>query len=379
MEEREFWVVWSQISGIGPVLLQRIRQQFGSLAAAWRVDPRELGAVEGFGRQMVEKVAIARSQLDPQKVYREHLQKNPHFWTPADADYPRLLLEIPNPPPVLYYRGQVEPLENQGIVPAVAIVGTRYPSEYGKRWTWRITKALTQRGFAIVSGMAKGIDTEAHRACLESGGRTIAVFGTGIDVIYPRENANLYKKLQESGLLLTEYKSGTTPDKSHFPQRNRIVAALCRATIIIEAPARSGALITARIANEYGRDVYVLPGSLDNPNAIGCLTLINKGAQLILGEDHLLEMLGEMPPLDLLPTTTSQQLELFAEPKSAPSVELDPPLRQVFDALPPEDTPFDAIVAQAGMDAATVSSALLQLELLGVVVQLPGMRYRRSP
>ncbi|GAB4180109.1 MAG: DNA-processing protein DprA [Coleofasciculaceae cyanobacterium] len=371
-EERAYWLAWSQVERVGPVLLRRLQQHFGTLAEAWQANATQLQHVEGFGYQLAGSVVASRSRINPQQFLEQHTAKNPHFWTPADADYPRLLLEIPSPPPVLYYRGRVQPQENQGIKPMVGIVGTREPTEYGKRWTRKISTALVQHGFTVVSGMAAGIDTEAHLGCLSQGGRTLAVLGTGVDMIYPPRNRNLYEHIQEQGLLLSEYPAGTQPNRVHFPQRNRIIAGLSRAVLVMEAPSKSGALITAHYANEFCRDVYALPGSLDNNQSIGCLGLLSRGAHVILNEGHLLEMLGAIPQLD-----TVEQLPLFAREQPTPMPQLEPELATVFQALASEPTPFDIIVQQAGLAAGSVSSALLQLELMGLVSQLPGMRYRR--
>jgi DNA processing protein len=377
--ERSYWLAWSQIPGIGPVLLRRLEQHFGTLAAAWVRTAEELQEVEGLGQQLSMRIAENRSILEPQKFLEEHLIKNPHFWTPADPDYPRLLLETPNPPPVLYYRGKPNPLESQGITPAIAIVGTRDPSPHGKKWTKRIVTALANRGFLIVSGMAAGIDTEAHRACLEAGQRTIAVLGTGIDIAYPPRNQGLYRDIVKQGLVVSEYPQGTPPDRPHFPQRNRIIAGLCRAVLVMEAPIKSGALITAYIANEYNRDVYVLPDSPDNIKGLGCLSLLSKGAHPFWHEDQLLEMLGEMPNLDTPPSSSPQpnQQELFTTPPPA-IAQLPPNLLKVWQAIPPEPITLDAIVQAMQTSAAEVAGALLQLELLGLITQLPGMRYQRN-
>ncbi|MBO1351343.1 MAG: DNA-processing protein DprA [Hormoscilla sp. GUM202] len=383
MAEGAFWLAWSQIKGIGPILLLRLQRHFGTLAAAWHADAAALGQVEGFGPKTVAAVLGARKAIDPEKLAAAHLKDNPHFWTPADDDYPRLLREIPNPPAVLYYRGVVRPEENQGMTPAVAIVGTREPTDYGKRWTRRISRLLSQKGFTIVSGMAQGIDSEAHRGCLEAGGRTIAVLGTGVDMVYPPRNQQLYEQILQQGLVVSEYPAGTQPDRAHFPQRNRIIVGLCRAVLIVEAPVNSGALISARLANDFGRDVYVLPGRLDDRKSQGCLGLLSKGAQLIISEGYLLEMLGAIPQLDPAPVSTkeqkAEQLELFAPAPSTASVpDLAPDLAKVLEAVPSEAILFDLIVSEAAMEASSVSSALLQLELLGLVSQLPGMRYQRS-
>jgi DNA processing protein len=380
-EERAYWLAWSQINGIGPILLQRLQQHFQSLAAAWTAKPIELGQVEGFGKLTIETILQERSQLNPEQFIEKHLIKNPCFWTPADHDYPRLLLEIPNPPPVLYYRGTIDRQENQGNKPTVAIVGTRSPSEYGRRWTRKISTALAKSGFTIVSGFAAGIDTEAHTSCMEAGGRTLAVFGTGVDIVYPKPNERLCDRLLQQGLAISEYPAGTQPNRTNFPRRNRIIAGLSRATIVIEAPQKSGALITAYQANDFCRDVYVLTARLDDDRSFGCLELLSKGAHPILpnsdrllSEERLLEMLGAMPKLD-----KAEQLSLFPETpipqKKAPL--LEPELAKVLSAIESEPSSFDVIVERSGLAAGTVSGLLLQLELLGLVSQLPGMRYQR--
>ncbi|MCL1475390.1 DNA-processing protein DprA [Argonema antarcticum] len=378
LEERTFWLVWSQISGVGPILLKRLQQHFGTLAAAWEATPAKLRQVEGFGAKTVEAVVGKRSQIDPEKFLQQHLQKNPDFWTPADAEYPRLMLETPNPPAVMYYRGKVQPQENQGITPTVGIVGTRNPSEYGIRWTRRISAALAKQGFTIVSGMADGIDTEAHRACLEVGGRTLAVFGTGVDVVYPSHNRNLYEQILSNGLVLSEYSAGTPPDRTRFPARNRIIAGLSRAVLVMEAPKKSGALITAQVANDFGRNVYALSARNDDYNFHGCLNLLVQGAKPIPIElDELLKMLGATP---IKETENLGSLPLFAQdlPSNQPPLpDLEPELKQVFLVVSSEAMPFDLIIQKAGLAAGSVSSALLQLELMGLVTQLPGMRYQR--
>jgi len=362
--ERAYWLAWSQISGVGAVTLQRIKQQFPSLEAAWQASKWELQQISGIGNKNIQQILDQRSRISPEKILADHLLDNPDFWTPADTDYPRLLLEIPSPPPVLYYRGKINPQEMQGTQPLISIVGTRSPSEYGKRWTQKITIALVKHGYCIVSGLAAGIDAIAHRACLDAGGRTLAILGTGLDIAYPPSNRQLYQAIAQQGVLLTEYPVAAQPDRGNFPARNRIIAGLSRAVIVTEAPEKSGALITARYANEFGRDVYVLPGSLDNQSAIGCLGLLNRGANVILSEGHLLEMLGTMPQLDRLA-------------EAAPLPDIDPNLKEILSAIAPEPTPFDLIVQNVPQEANAISAGLLQLELLGLISQAPGMRYQR--
>ncbi len=382
-QERNYWLAWSQVAGVGPILIDRLQQRFGSLEAAWNADSQALLSIDRVGNQSLAKIVAARAKIGPDRLSVAHSIANPDWWARSDADYPRLLSEIPSAPSILYYRGKVVIAENYGTTPAIAIVGTRDPSDYGKRWARKISSCLASKGFTIISGMAQGVDTEAHRACLEAGGRTIAAVGTGVDLVYPPRNQNLWADIQQQGLIVSEYVAGTPPDRTHFPARNRIIAGLSRATIVIEAPVRSGALITAYQANDFSRDVYVLPGSIDNPNALGCLGLLSRGAQPILGLDHLLELLAAIPQLD-----SSTQLQLFpsspqiSPPPASPLKTLPPPdlgedLQQIWLIITDNPISFDEIVVQSQLPTATVSSILLQLELLELVNQLPGMRYQR--
>ncbi|MGC9504647.1 DNA-processing protein DprA [Baaleninema sp.] len=378
MDERAYWVAWVQVRGVGSILLRRLDDRFGSLEAAWHAPAGELYSIEGLGKQKVADIVESRSKLDPASLFEKHLEQNPHFWTLRDGDYPRLLKEIPNPPPILYYRGVPDANENRGVTPTVAIVGTRHPTDYGRRWTRRLSRALTQRGFTVVSGLAAGIDSEAHTACLDAGGRTIAVFGTGVDVVYPHQNRSLYQRVLQSGLAVSEYPAGTQPDRQHFPQRNRIIAGLSRATLVTEAPHKSGALITAYVANDFCRDVYAVPGSLDNANSRGCLGLLSRGANLVLDERHLLEMLGNMPQMDVTVAPPKVPEPIPAPvPVAKPKPKLPPNLDRVLAAISGEPTALDVIVEQSGLDASIVLSSLSQLELLDLVSNLPGMRYQR--
>jgi DNA processing protein len=370
VKEKAYWLAWSQVPQVGPSRLMRLYQHFGSLKNAWEASFNELCQVDGLGELTSAAFQANRPQIDPISLLEQHIQKNPQFWTPADAEYPRLLLEIPDPPPLLYYRGEMDGNENQGLRPAIALVGTRSPTSYGKRWTERLTEVLVKAGFTIVSGLAQGIDTVAHETCLEYGGRTIGVMGTGVNRIYPPSNRNLARRILTAGLVLSEYPADTPPDRTHFPSRNRIIAGLCRATLVLEAGEKSGALITARMANDYGRDVYALPGSLDYPESAGCLNLINGGAQIILGENHLLDLLGQLPQMD----EPVAQLSLL--PDAPP--ELPPDLQQVFQAVSREAASLDWLVETTGMATANVLSALVQLEIMGLVSQRPGMRYQRA-
>lgn len=424
--ERAYWLAWSRLHQVGPVTIKRLWEQFGSLATAWKMSAGDLLTVDGIGLLSAESIVAQRSKINPEALLEKHAQENESFWTPADPDYPALLFAINDPPPVLYYRGNLRLNDNPNML-SVGIVGTRRPSTYGKRWTQRLSGELTRQGAMIVSGLAAGIDTEAHTSCLSRQGLTVAVLGTGVDVVYPYRNTSLYKRIVDTGLVLSEYPDGTKPDKAHFPRRNRIIAGLSRAILVAEAPARSGALITARLANDYCREVYALPCGLDNEQGEGCLRLIAQGAQVVISEAMLIESLGALPPVDVsiaamgevLPTvraiaavneetpakeaeansdpmvqsgergasadaSTEQQAEqqgmihIWTDQVADEVKNLSPVLTQVLNAVPAEPMVLDQIVQRSQMETGPLLGALMQLELSGLVVQLPGMQYQRA-
>lgn len=389
--ERIYWLAWSQVKGIGPILLKRIQNYFGSLEQAWRIPVKNLQEIHGIGNQLINNIANKKREIEPEQLFFEHKKKNPLFCTPSDPEYPHILLEIPDFPLILYYSGDMNLTKIDSSKHLIAMVGTRKLTDHGRKWTYNISSALAKYNFTVVSGVAKGIDTIAHRGCLDAGGHTIGVLGNGLDVVYPSSNHKLYEEISSKGLLLSEYPAGTKPNARHFPARNRIVAGLCRATLVIEAPEKSGALITARLANEYGRDVYTLPNSPDQIQSRGCLRLIHKGAEVIITEHELLSMLGAIPSLD-----KPQQLSIFSQssqssqpsPPSQPSQtppplppiqpQLEPPLSYVYEAIASSPTPFDIIVEKSGLNTGEVSSLLLQLELEDLISSLPGMCYQKK-
>ena len=394
MAERAYWLAWSQAKGLGPILLKRLRSHFGTLEAAWQANGADLLAVDGIGLGVGTSLVEYRQTLCPLDHLARHEQQHPNFWTPADAEYPPLLYEITDPPPLLYYRGRPELANALQILPAVGVVGTRTPSAYGQRWTRQLTQQLVAHDVIVISGLAKGVDRYAHQQTLDSQGLAIAVLGTGVDQAYPWVNRELQEKIAHHGLLLSEHPNGTPPDRAHFPRRNRIIAGLSRAVVVTEAPARSGALITAQLANDYGRDVYALPGSLDNPCSAGCLELINQGAQMILNDLTLITALGQMPslgpeklgPEKLGPDETSRDLarsplqasrEPSPEPDTGPAPDLSPAMAQVLATVMEAPMTLDQLVQQLDQPTGEILAILVQLELMGLVTQLPGMRYQR--
>jgi DNA processing protein len=366
--DRSYWLAWSQLKGIGPHRLKRIWQEFGSLQTAWEADILDLTRVEGIGSQLGQSIYHERQTVDPDKVLEALSRPQIPFLTPADPDYPALLWELPDPPPILYVLGHYPQW-----IPTVAIVGTRSPTPYGRRWTEKIAGSLAEAGFVIVSGMAAGIDGVAHQACLQVGGKTLAVVGTGVDRIYPSQHKTLYRRIQEQGAIISEFPPGTDPAKENFPRRNRIIAGLCQTVLVMEAPEKSGALITAYLANDYNRDVYALPGNIDTQAARGCLQLIQRGASLILSAEELLTDLEKH---------LSSEHSPRANPSSGeapdPTISLQGEQLMIWQILTQDPIGFDALAQATHLDINTLSSALLMLELEGLVIQLPGMRYQRA-
>jgi DNA processing protein len=349
---------------MGPIRLKRLYEHSGSMYDAWQADPRQWLEIAGFSLNLVAQLRSQKASIEPEALLEQWETKYGPFLTPADADYPAQLWEIADPPPVLYYRGVLGSWE-----PAVAIVGTRRASEYGQRWAKKLGFELGRSGFTVISGLAAGIDGAAHRATLEAQGRTVAVLGCGIDIAYPYQHQRLYQSIiDRGGTILSEYPPGTPPTAGYFPHRNRIVAGLSKATLVIEAPERSGALITAYLAADYGRDVYVLPGSLDMTHSLGCLQLVDRGAHLILNTEQLLKDLGA--------SSRRETVKISATPlELAP--ELAPEEKALWEILTAQPQPFDQIALQSGLDTGALSALLVSLELKGGIEQLAGMQYRR--
>jgi DNA processing protein len=375
VRDRAYWLAWSQISGVGAIIRKRIYLRFESMELAWDARLEDLLSIDGIGEKLGNAIVAQRPTIDPDRLLEAYFESNPNFITPADPEYPRSLLEIPDPPALLHYQGNLDLLRSADSGSTVAMIGTRKASDYGRRWTKRLSAGLSRSGWTIISGLAAGIDAEAHESCLDTGGTTIGVLGTGVDLVYPTSNRKLYDRMTKVGLILSEYSAGTPADRAHFPARNRIVAGLCRATIVLEAGLGSGALITARMAQDYGRAVHVLAGSLDNPEAAGGLQLIRQGAQIITSEADLLEVLG--------PVARSAQLDLFAV-EAAPiaakptPTNLKPELQTIWQIIAASQEPvvLDTIVETTGLPTGNVLSGLLELELMGAIEEQAGMRYQ---
>lgn len=356
MDDKKYWIGFNLIKGIGAVRMQGLVAYFGDLESAWKADPAEL-ARAGLGAKLVERVLGARKQVNLDQVWAKIEAQGIQIFTWQDESYPARLREIDQPPPVLYVRGEYLPDD----VFAVAIVGTRKVTPYGRQVTEEIASFLAANGITIISGLARGVDVIAHQTALKAGGRTLAVLGSGVDRIYPPEHRGLAEQMMTRGAIISDYAVGTPPDASNFPPRNRIISGLSLAVVVVEAAETSGALITAEFAAEQGREVFAVPGSILAPQSKGTNKLIQNGALPLLSPNDL------MQALDLTRIGEKKMVR-----KLVPSDETE---ARVLDVLGPEPVHVDEIRNLANLPIEKVSATLALMELKGMVRQVGGMNY----
>jgi DNA processing protein len=355
-EPRLYWIGFNLVKGIGAVRFKALLDFFGDPAVAWNA-PAEALMEAGLSPKIVENLNKVRAQVDLEKVYERMQAQGIHCLTWDDETYPRHLKNIDQPPPVIYVRGELLPEDDW----AVAIVGTRKVSSYGRQVAEEISSFLAQNRVTVVSGLARGVDGIAHQSALKAGGRTVAVLGSGVDRIYPPENRRLAEEIIAHGALASDYPPGTAPDGTNFPPRNRIISGLSLAVVIVEAGITSGALITASFAAEQGRDVFAVPGNIHAQQSIGTNRLIRDGAQPLLDPQEILEILN-----------LTQVTELQAARRALPT---DPIEMRLFSALGSEPVHVDEIRAQTNLPIEQVSATLAMMELKGLVRQVGGMHY----
>lgn len=356
MNDKKYWVGFNLIKGIGAVRMQGLVAYFGDLESAWKANPLEL-AEAGLGSKVIERVVQARDGVDLDKVWEKIEKQGIQILTWQDEAYPQRLKEIDQPPPVLYIRGEYLPDD----LFAVAIVGTRRVTPYGRQITEELSSFLAANGMTVISGLARGVDAVAHQATLKAGGRTIGVLGSGVDKIYPPEHRALAEQMMERGAIISDYAPGTPPDASNFPPRNRIISGLSLAVVVVEAGETSGALITAEFAAEQGREVFAVPGSILAPQSKGTNKLIQNGALPLLSVTDL------MQALDI-----TRVGEHKAARKIMPSDAIESKLLTVLTNEPMQ---IDDIRNQADLPIEKVSASLALMELKGMVRQVGGMNY----
>lgn len=354
-----YWLGFHLIPGVGAARIGRLVDHFGSVESAWNASEQQL-RIAGLPSEVVSTVVAQRNQLDLDRELDRLERHGVSALTLEDDTYPRLLRHIPSPPPVLYVRGSLLPSDEL----AIGVVGTRRATSYGTDMAARVSHDLGAAGVTVVSGLALGIDTAAHRAVLEAGGRTIAVFGCGLDTIYPARNRHLAEQIVESGALVSEYPLGTKPDGRNFPARNRIISGLSKGVVVIEAPLKSGALITTAFAADQGRDVYAVPGSALSANSAGCHELIRNGAALVTSGTQILES------LDIVAEQAHRQSRMVL-----PETDTERILYAIVGAIPRH---VDELAHESGLAIHVAGGTLLAMELKGLVRQSGAQHYVRS-
>jgi DNA processing protein len=356
MNKNIFWLALNQVKGIGAVRFNNLLNHFGTPQLAWEA-PKESLRQAGLSERIVENLIKMRANVDLQSLWEKIENQNAKLVTWEDKEYPARLRNISQPPPVIYIKGDYSPADEW----AVAIVGTRKVTSYGKQVTEDIASFLASQGITVISGLARGVDAIAHRAALKAGGRTIAVLGNGIDKVYPPEHNELTREIVRQGAIITDYPIGTPPDSRNFPPRNRMIAGLAIAVIVIEAGRKSGSVITAEFANEQGKEVFVVPGSIYSAQSVGTNRLIQEGANPLLSVEDL------MNTLDLVMVRQHKSVRTIL-----PSDAIEATL---FGVLTKQPIHIDDIRKQTNLPIEKVSSTLAIMELKGMTKQIGKLKY----
>ena len=351
------------IPGLGNIAMKRLMDRFQEPERIFQASMAELSQVEGIREEIARSIFKKRYSDDPEKELNKAERQGVRILTYSDPTYPGLLKEIHDPPMVLFIKGNDIPC-NQTFI---AVVGSRNSTSYGQKAAEKIGQGLARRGLGVVSGMARGIDSSSHWGCLEGKGFTIAVLGTGADVVYPASNRKLYDQIAVKGSIISEFPMGAPPVPNNFPMRNRIISGLSRGTVIVEATKNSGSLITASLALEQGRELFAVPGSINSFKSTGCHYLIKQGAGLIENADDILEALGMNYPF--VPKT-----DTF---KETPPVIMDEAESALYNIIGDYPVHIDQITRDGNMEPGEASSLLMKMELKGIIRQLPGKMFVR--
>ncbi|MFW5936543.1 MAG: DNA-processing protein DprA [Desulfosalsimonas sp.] len=358
------WIALRQASGIGPLIYKRLIDRFGSPEKVLSASRADLLGVAGMTEKSARSVIRAGASDWPQQEIACCRESGYRIITLHDAQYPYRLARIPDPPPYLYAFGQEIPAE-----PAVAIVGTRNCTRYGISMAHRLSADLAALGVVIVSGMARGVDSAAHRGALDAGGKTVAVLGSGLSVIYPPENRGLYSDIAKNGTVISELPVKELPNTYNFPARNRIISGMSLGTVVVEAAKKSGSLITARLAAEQGREVFAVPGNIQSYKSTGTHALLKQGARLVEGAEDVIE---ELAPLLVTGFASRQETAPAARETEKAAADLTPAEKRIYDALDSYPAHIDELAQRLKTDAGSLLADLLNLELKGMAVQMPG-------
>ncbi len=361
------WLTLHFTPGVGPTGLKRLIDHFGGPRQILEAEYREIITVPGVKKTAASKICSGQSLEKAKKELERAEKAGISIITLNDPSYPAILRNIHDPPFLLYVKGDPKTLACAGI----GIVGARAATEYGKRVSKNMAARLAGKGLTVISGLALGIDTAAHKGALAAGGKTIGVLGCGIDVVYPRQNVRLFREISESGAIVTEYPMGTKPEGYHFPARNRIISGLSLGVTVVEAARKSGSLITAQLALDQGRDVFAIPGRVDSSKSEGVHRLLQDGAKLVQSVDDIIE--------ELNPGLLGEN---FNTPEIGPNNKdflqgLDAEAKLIYSFLDVYPKTIDEIIRGAGLTAQKVSELLLTMELKGLVAALPGNQYQK--
>lgn len=367
MDSREALVALNMIGHVGPVRLRQLLEYFGEAPAILQASKSQLLGVQGIGNETAEAIAAWEGTIDLAGELKRISEFGCHILTSSDEDYPALLRQIYDPPIVLYVKGSLISRDKNG----VAMVGSRMTTHYGLEVARKLGYQLAYVGVTVVSGGARGIDTAAHQGALNAKGRTVAVLGTGINIVFPAENAELFERIAANGAVVTQFPFNRKADKQSFPIRNRIVAGMTLGTVVVEANLTSGALITSNFAVEYGRQVFAVPGRIDSPRSKGCHELIKKGAKLCEGAEDILSEFEYLFPATNRPAGVS-------ETGTLPALVLSETEQRAYDALSKEESNIDEVIRHSGLPASAASVALLSLEMKRLIRQLPGKMFVRN-
>jgi len=368
MDSREALVALNLIEGVGPVRVRQLLEHFGEAPAVLAASKSQLTHVRSIGDDTAEAIAGWEQSVDLAGELKRIAAFGCRVVIQSDEEYPALLREIYDPPIVLYVKGALNAKDKN----AVGMVGSRQTTHYGIETARKLAYQLAYVGVTVVSGGARGIDTAAHQGALAAKGRTVCVLGTGINIVFPPENKDLFERIAENGAVLTQFPFNRNGDKQSFAIRNRIVAGMTLGAVVVEADLHSGALITANFATEYGRQVFAVPGRIDSPRSKGCHDLIKKGAKLCEGAEDILSEFEYLFPASNKPPSAGETGVL-------PALELSENEQKVFDTLKTADeTSIDEVIRKSGLPTSAVSVALLSLEMKRVVKQLPGKLFVRN-
>jgi len=371
MTSREAYIALNMVDGIGPIRVRALRDRFGEAQAILDASKTELMQVEGVGEEVARNITSWREKVDLDAELQRIEKSGVRVVCRDDAEYPKNLREIYDPPLVLYVKGVLT--ERDGL--AIAVVGSRRTTLYGQDMARKLAFQLARVGVTVVSGLARGIDTAAHNGALQAKGRTVAVIGCGIDIVYPAENKKLADEIVEKGgAVVTEFPFGVQPDRQNFPMRNRIISGWSLGVVVVEANLKSGALITANQAGEQGRQVFAVPGRADSILSKGANKLIKDGAKLT---EDVEDILGEFEYL--LPKKAGEAMETgLGGGGTKPALQLSETEEKVMAQIGNEEVAIDEIIRASGLTTACVSATLLGLEMKRLVRQLPGKQYVRN-